>query len=465
MIVLLKPFKLAKLLFVTVFFTALVSTAYAQTTGNEDATEALQIEIELLTAELARVEERIADQYSDRLEALEIERRAFDDLTTAAWWLGGILSIVVVAVSLLVGKSAIEIRRELKDDLKTEIENRVDMLVSKNTEGGEGLMKLVERATAARSNLADLEESFRKYGVLSEQLEEASDIDPAVLYYEVDREIDDRESKTKMMLQGDNSIAVEDTTRDPDFRRKVTLVFDRLLAAVDDDRTSGNQRFTSVFCFNASANASKMNLDFVSLKLMERAVEISNRIEPESQARMIRQKLNVTEYSPDKALADLRTVLEQTNGFDVHHVAAETFNIGLRLSRPVELADLCLEALPEPLTHVSYVQLNCGRLYRMGDSSAEWDKGAKLLKAGLKTLKSEAPTARWYEYSFQELAAIMLDEHDFVDNHRTELEAIFGIQESPQIFARKFGIPVTNALATLGHLHEFIKSPDFHPQN
>lgn len=459
MIVVLKPIKLARLLFVTVFFTALVSTAFAQTTGGEDATEALQIEIELLTTELARVEERIADQYSDRLEALEIERRAFNDLTTAAWWLGGILSIVVVAISLLVGKSAIEIRRELKDDLKTEIENRVDMLVSKNTEGGEGLIKLVERATAARSNLADLEESFRKYGVLSELLEEASDIDPAVHYYEVDREIDQRDFKTRLMLQDDEKTTISETTLDPDFRRKVTLVFDRLLAAVDDDRTSGNQRFTSEFCFNASANASKMKLDFVSLKLMERAVEISNRIEPESQSRMIRQKLSLTEYKPDKALADLRTVLEQTNGFDLHHVAAETFNIGLRLSRPVELADLCLDALPEPLTRVSYVQLNCARLYRMGDSSTDWEKGAKLIKAGLTSLKSEAPTARWYEYSFQELASIIQSEHDFVETHRAELEAIFGKQESAQIFAHKFGLPVARALMNLGHVHEFIESP------
>lgn len=460
MIVVLKPFKLAKLLFVTVFFTALVSTAFAQTTGSEDATEALQIEIESLTAELARVEERIADKYTDRLEALESERRAFDDLTTAAWWLGGILVAGLAGFGIFFGKSASDIRK----DLTEQVEAKLNALVALETEQGTDLGKLVEKAKDANTALSRMESDLSQYALLKTVIERSESFDPMIAYYSVDREIDKREARTKELLQGKEGIDISETTRDPDFRRKVGLIFEELLAAIEKDNESGFNRFTSVFCFNAAANASKMNLDFVSLKLMEHSVSISSKFEPESQSRLIRQKLASSTYSPEEALAEIRTVLKKTNGFDVHHVAAEAFNIGLRLSRPVELADLCIEALPEPLTRVSYVQLNCGRLYRMGDSSTEWDKGAKLLKAGLATLRSEAPTARWYEYSFQELAAIMLNEHDFVENHRTELEAIFGIQESPQIFARKFGIPVTNALLNLGHLDEFIEAPTFAPQ-
>jgi len=461
MIVLFKPFKLAKLLFVTVFFTALVSTAFAQTTGNEDATEALQIEIELLTAELARVEERIADQYSDRLEALEIERRAFDNLTAGAWAVGALLIAGLAGFGIFFGKSASDIRK----DLTEQVEAKLNALVALETEQGTDLGKLVEKAKDANEALSRMESDLSQYALLKTVIERSESFDPMIAYYSVDREIDKREAKTKEMLQGNNEINISETTRDPDFRRKVGLIFEELLAAIEKDNESGFNRFTSVFCFNAAANASKMQLDFVSLKLMEHSVSISSKFEPESQSRLIRQKLASSTYSPDEALAEIRTVLEKTNGFDLHHVAAEAFNIGLRLSRPVELADLCLEALPEHLRSVSYVQLNCGRLYRMGDAPTEWDKGANLIKDGLESLKSEAPTARWYEYSFQELAAIMRVEHDFVDNHRTELEAIFGKQESPQIFARKFGIPVTNALLNLGHLDEFIEAPTFAPQN
>ena len=79
--------------------------------------------------------------------------------------------------------------------------------------------------------------------------------------------------------------------------------------------------------FNAAADASKIDLDFVALQLMEKASSISNGELPEIEARLIRQKINYSVITKNEALVSIKEVLGRVTGYDLHHVVSEAFNI------------------------------------------------------------------------------------------------------------------------------------------
>jgi hypothetical protein len=138
-------------------------------------------------------------------------------------------------------------------------------------------------------------------------------------------------------------------------------------------------------------------------------------------------------------------------------VVAEAFNIGLRVSNPEQVGDLIHESLGKDLKHVSYVDLNVGRLYLMGGNSDAWAKGKTLLCKGMETLESEPPTVRWYDHSWMELASALHTMPDLLDMCSGRLRRMMQGAPDIQQFARKFGHQMTQVLASQGRLAEFIE--------
>ena len=61
-------------------------------------------------------------------------------------------------------------------------------------------------------------------------------------------------------------------------------------------------------------DASKIDLDFVALQLMEKASSISNGELPEIEARVIRQKINYSVITKNEALVSIKEVLGRVRG-------------------------------------------------------------------------------------------------------------------------------------------------------
>lgn len=183
-------------------------------------------------------------------------------------------------------------------------------------------------------------------------------------------------------------------------------MFERLLKVVRDDLKNGKPKVEIVTLFNAAANASKMDMDFVSLELMEAAVNQDKSKSPENIARLIRQRLTMSRISSEDALSEIQKVLAQTGGFNMDQVLAEAFNIGVRTAQPTRVARVIQDRLPSRLASSSYAKLIRARLMLMGSTTEDWTSGEMLLKEGLAAFQGEPNSVRWKGDSMKEILRI-----------------------------------------------------------
>lgn len=347
-------------------------------------------------------EKILSAKYEAKVDNLATDRKSFEDLIRAATWVGGIASVLLVVFSFFIGKSITDIQSVAK----TSANNAFQDAIRERTAEGVKIEGMVEKSFKILDSLKNMEKSLEGYVRLLGVAESASSFDPLIGYYSIDREIDERSLKTRYLFSGDSQIKMEETTRDQQFRQKAAVIFEKLLASVREDKKTGNIRFEVETLYNAAADASKIDMDFVSLELMEMAFAIDKKASPVIEARLIRQRLSMSRISPEEALSKIQTVLSKTKGHDVHHVVSEAFNIGIIISDPSGMAELIRNNLPNDLFNVSYVKLNQARLFLMGNSEEHWSRGKKIACKGVLLMEKEVSSAPWYENSEEEIMKI-----------------------------------------------------------
>lgn len=298
---------------------------------------------------LAEYEARLAAKYDARIEAMASDRKSFDEFIQSIKWLGAIASILLLGFSFFIGKSVTDVQSIAKNAASDAFSNAI----RDNTSQGVTLKQLIEFARETSASLEQMRDALKGYADLLDTTKSASSFDPLIDYFSIDREIDEREEKTRQMTAGDDTITVAETTIDKEFRQRAALIFERLLLSVREDVNTGNNRFRSDLLFNAAANASKINMDFVSLELMETAFKTDSKSAPEVEARLIRQRISMSRITPAEARSAIKTVLARTTGFDVHLVVSEAFNIGQLLANPAGVARLIAENLAPELREIS----------------------------------------------------------------------------------------------------------------
>jgi hypothetical protein len=259
------------------------------------------------------------------------------------------------------------------------------------------------------------------------------------------------------MRSGDTSVQISETTLDVEFRQRAAVVFERLLEAVRLGKQEGQTpKVGSVTLFNAAANASNADLDFVSLQLMQAAFEMTSGRAPEIASRYIRQQLTMSLISPDEAKERIASVLANTSGYDLHLVVSEAFNIGVHISDPAGMATLIIDGLPENLRGISYVLVNNARLNLLGSTPEHWVAAEQLYSNGIRAFAKESPTTRWYESSKNELAGILKQRPDFACCAQSALSDV--LEKAPTLadFAIKYGESLVFVLNQIGILDQFV---------
>jgi hypothetical protein len=424
------------------------STQYTIATPDSQQSREAVDEQPLTNLETA-LEQRVADNYLARLDALAIEKRTFE---WTVWIFTTLVTMFAVAgafVAYRFGKSFKDLRDSVREDAVTtfrkEFFGKADQI--------EDVTQLSKEYEIARASLETITQTLKGYAALAEAAGRASGFDPLVEYFSIDRELDQRYDRTRAMFNGDPSVTVLETTHDKDFRQRAAVVFERLLEAVRLGREEGQTpKVGANMLYNAAASASKAELDFVSLQLMQTAYEMSAGQAPDIASRYIRQQLSMSVISADEAKASICDVLEKVSGYDLHLAVSEAYNIGLHIADPSGMADLIGSCLSDNLQGVSYVLLNQARLRLKGNTAEDWASAENDCSKGLESFKNESPTARWYKHSGEELSNILRERPDFAVMNKKRLEWI--LSESPTLGAlvARFGEPLANTLLQLNML-------------
>lgn len=448
--------------FVSIFFIFNVNPSISQSGALESPPSGISSDKSVLSntqavlKEVRSIEERIEDKYASRLDAMKMERASFDNLVNAAWWLGGLLGIGALMAGVFFGNSV----REIRKDISEQTNAKLSSLIESETEAGVSLARLTARASELYSSLEEMRKGLSGFEELRAVAKSASGFDPLMAYLSVDKEIDDRRLMLEAMMSGEKGVKVEDTTRDLAFRQRVSVIFEKLLEAVEQDKKTGYRRVSSTTCFNASAAASKMEFDFVSLALIKHGSEISAVYEPETQARFLRQKVEMGEVSRDGAIGALQEILIKTGeaSHRIDLVVEEAGNIGRNLGCPVEIANLMQKALSGAALGTSYVSFHCSSLYRSGICSQDWELAETLFWRGLEALQNEPFTAVWYVKSWRQVAPRLELQPELLDAHEGKIRRMLGVSLTHRHFARKFGVDLTRSLLSAGCLEAFIAS-------
>lgn len=341
-------------------------------------------------------------EYEAKIRELTTDRKSFDDLVRAATWVGGIASALLFLFSFFVGKSITDIQ----STAKIAAQNAFEDAIREKTKEGNNLSELMTKAQTVSASLEDMKKSLKGYVDLLGATKTASDFDPLVGYYSIEAEIDRRYDNTRKFNSGSKSIKPSDTIKDPEFRQKSALIFEKLVSSVREDKKTGYIRFQPDVLFNIAADASKLDMDFVALEIMEAAYQIDKNVSPEIEARLTRHRLVFRRISPDEAVSEIKRILSKSSSRNMHHVVSEAFNIGLIISDPVRLESIIMSSLPNPLSSTSYVKLVSSRLLFMGAKKEDWEKAGEIYCSGLSALRDEPNSARWLEHSIEEVEKI-----------------------------------------------------------
>lgn len=347
---------------------------------------------------------QLAAKYEARLDALEISRSAIGGLITWITWGGGAFAVGLSCLAWWFGHSYSEATANAQKAASSAFEREF----FRNAENAKDFNLLRKKYEQAITDLEKVEADLKGFVALRDLVGKVEEFDPLELYLALSAEIQQREAQTRNYSLNSKDNKISETIYDPAFRQRAAFVFQRLLKAVNKDTEKGKPRVDVVTLFNAAANASKIDMDFVALELMEVAVAQDKSKAPDNEARLIRQRLGMSRISKEEALKALEVVLTRTTGFDLSLVISEAFNIGIHTNKPIETAQLISKHLPSELQRTSYALLVRARLMLMGATQAEWDEGERLKKQGLSALKLEPTSTRWHEHSLGEIMELGL---------------------------------------------------------
>ena len=358
---------------------------------------AVQLAAQHPTPPAAASDSLLEARYSARLEALEIRKETIEQLVNWIKYGGSTVAVGLALLGWWFGSSYSEATNNAQKAASSAFEREF----FRNTENAKDFSDLKQKYEAAIASLTKIVSDLKGYVALREIVGKVENFDPLELYSALDQEIDLRERKTRQYTtSGDTPIT--ETTHDPAFRQKAAFIFQRLLNVVREDAKSGKPKIEVITLFNAAANAAKVDMDFVSLELMEAAVAQDKSKTPENEARLIRQRLTMSRISDEQSLAAMREVIRRTSGFNVHHVLSEAFNVGLRTANPAGMGRMIMDELPNDLKSTSYAQLIAARLLSMGNNAADWTPASTLKAKGVAALHSEPKTVRWHSSSLSE---------------------------------------------------------------
>ena len=401
----------------------------------------------------AKLEQRISDKYLARLDALAIEKRSFEWSMQIFPALAGVFTVAGAFVAYRFGKSF----KELTDSAREDAAATFRKEFFGNADHLEEVATLRNKYETAKASLEVISQELKGYSALAETARRASGFDPLVEYFTLGQDIDIRSEKTTAMRAGDTKIQISETTLDVEFRQRAAVVFERLLEAVRRGRDAGQTPKVGAYTlYDAAANASKADLDFVSLQFMQAAFEMSSGRAPDIASRYIRQQLTMSAITAEEAKERIGDALANTSGYDLHLVVSEAYNVGMRISDPAGMANLIESRLPAGLRGISYVQLNNARLRLLGNTAEDWAAAEQAYCKGIRTFSNESNTARWYEYSGIELSRILYERPDFVGLIQAPLNEVLGKSPTQREFVRKFGEQLARILRHLGILDEFV---------
>lgn len=340
--------------------------------------------------------------------AVNSDRKSLDDLIKSAKWFGVIASVMVVGMGFFIGQSMNDVHNTAK---QAAIKAFEDAVKSKTHEGA-NVSKIIEQAQNASLKINEIKESINKLESKLGLLNSNPIADPLINYYAIDKDIEIRLQKNKSLNEISNYDEIKDTVYDQEFRIKAAYIFNNLLTAAREGQKNNTPKIDATILYNAAANASLIDMDYISLELIEIAHNISK--SPEIESRLIRMQLLFSRISPEEAIESLKAVLRRTPGFDIHHVLSEAFNIGLRTSNPVLVVAAIEESLDKSQLNISYVHLTIARLLLMGNTKADWDKAPEAFRKGLLALSNEPPSARWVDRSRDIVKKVLRENPNFI---------------------------------------------------
>lgn len=450
---------LAILLALALFSTPAVAQETANA-GGADARSTVPVEDSGLgsseqvafAARMAEFEKALEIKYGARLDAMAMDRTTFETAVTAAQWLGGIVTLLVLGFAVFAGKSLHDVQKAARE---TAI-NAVDTVIREQNAEHKNLLEVFKLADRSLTNLREMERQLAGYADLLTVAKTASGFDPLQGYHAIRHEFDGRRRNSIKLFQGDTSIDLADTTSDPAFRQRAAIVFDGMLKEVAATKGTGLSKLSTVDLFNAAADASQGDLDFVALQLMEAAVELDKSVAPDLRARLIRQRLSMSRITRSEAKDEMGKVLHTAEGFNLHLVVSEAFNVGMQTADPAGMATRIATDLPEHLRDVSYSRFARARLLLMSDNAADWERAIATSRQGLVALLSESRTARWYSHSLGDLAKLLHDRPDLLELENERLEALFGKTSNPEVMMQRFGPQIVRTLLQLGVLDRYL---------
>lgn len=347
--------------------------------------------------------ERIDQLYRSKIEALELNIKTINQILDWIKTAGSALAIGLAMLGWWFGNSYSSATENAQKAASSAFERQF----FKNTENAKDFSELKTKYDSAISSLQKIEKDLKGYAELRNVIGNVENFDPLELYASLDKEIDYRYEKSSSYGDPNNKTNINETVFDPPFRQKSAFVFDRLLKAVKDDAKNGKPKVEVVTLFNAAANASKMDMDFVSLELMEAANSLDKSKSPENSARLIRQRLTMSRITSEEAIQAIQEIITNTRGFQFTHVLSEAFNIGIKTAQPVRIARIMTEKTHPALWSTSFSKLIAARLYLMGETSKDWDEGEKLFNEGIDLIKNEPSSVPWRKESMREARQIM----------------------------------------------------------
>lgn len=399
-------------------------------------------------------------KYAARLDAMAMDRASFDNLILAVKWLGAIGTIVLLGFGWLIGRNV----NEIKTAAINQASSLFDDQMRKSAEETGSLRSLFDEVKQTEDELQRLKAELSGYSELAVVARSATGFDPLVQYKALDIEIDERRAQTLRLAHGDSSVEINATIAAPDFRQRAAVIFEKLISTAREGHGKGNLTIDAITLFNASKNASAIEMPSVALEFLEIASAVSAGIRPEIEASLVRQRVTMSAYHTDaqsggneKAWADFAKALAATTGFDLHLVVSEAYNLGLHLADPVKMAAFIYDNLPADLKDVSYTQIIRARLLlRGGETDADWASGRELLNAALISLGKESSSVRWFKHTADDIAKVLSEDSTLPSRMKDKLKAAFGGIRDARQFTARFGVSATQLFNEMGLLNEFI---------
>jgi hypothetical protein len=345
----------------------------------------------------------IEQLYRSKIEAIELHSKTINQILEWMKIGGGALTIGIAILGWWFGNSYSTATENAQKAASSAFEREF----FKNTENAKDFTALKTKYDTAIQSLKKIETDLKGYSELRNIIGNVENFDPLELYASLDKEIDQRYERSKLYSDPEAQVKINETVFDPAFRQRASYVFDRLLKAVKEDTKNGRPKVEIITLFNAAANASKMDMDFVSLELMEAAARQDKSNSPENSARLIRQRLTMSRISSEEGIQAIQLAIMQTNGFNMDQVLAEAFNIGIKTAQPARVAKIINEKLQKNLQSTSYAKLISARLYLMGSTESDWKEGERLFHQGVELMQREPNTVRWKGDSLIEIKRLM----------------------------------------------------------